>query len=118
MAFTTAAANCVKWCVNWRGRASRSEFWYFFLIFLAVGAVAMGLNFLPLIICYFVLLVPLISVGVRRLHDTGHAGGWWWLAFFAWGLIVLFVFWSQRSQPHANRYGPPPLGAREEELLG
>ncbi len=56
-----------------------------------------------------VLLIPNLSVAVRRLHDTGRSG--WNLL---WGLvpcvgpIILLVFYCQDSQPGLNQYGENP----------
>ena len=62
------------------------------------------------LLAMLVLLVPGISVFVRRMHDTGRSG-WSWL----WGLIplaggiILLVFLVQPSEP-PNRYGVGPDG--------
>lgn len=86
MTFAQAVRVCLKdkYC-SFRGRASRSEFWWFMLciglINLAANTVlsplppktAMGLNFLVSL----ALLLPNLGVTVRRLHDRNLAG--WWL---------------------------------------
>ena len=101
-----AVVNVLKWCVSLRGRATRREFWYFLPIVVTVNLLAADMDSPVVITVYLILLIPLISVGVRRLHDTGHSGGWWWLVFFVVGLIALLILWSRPSEPHANRYGP------------
>ncbi|HYF74937.1 MAG TPA: DUF805 domain-containing protein, partial [Nocardioides sp.] len=56
------------------------------------------------------LFVPNLSVGTRRLHDTGRSG--WWLLLLlvpCLGLLVLVVFFCLGGQVHANQYGEPPL---------
>lgn len=106
-----------------RGRATRSEYWYFVLflglINLLISAVAplidpkseTGLAAFVFVV-ELVLLVPYIAVTVRRLHDTNRSG--WWL--FIWlipvlGPVVLLVFTLQKSDIKANRFGPAPLRA-------
>jgi len=92
------------------GRATRREYWLFFLIsmgvafvmgfidgFFETGGVLQGLYNLAL-------LVPSIAVGVRRMHDTDRSG--WWLLL----PIVNLVFLAQDSQPGPNRFGPNRKG--------
>ena len=57
------------------------------------------------------IIVPLLAVSVRRLHDTGRSGWWLLLSFvpFVGGLVV-FVFTVLDSQPGENMYGPNPKG--------
>ncbi|MEU3752615.1 DUF805 domain-containing protein [Streptomyces olivoreticuli] len=55
------------------------------------------------------LLVPMIAVTVRRLHDTDRSG-WWFLIGLVpiVGWIVLLVFMCLDSTPSHNNYGPSP----------
>jgi len=96
---------------TFQGRASRSEFWWWylftsivsFIVFIPVipwytellnasvsegGAVALpamtGLATFGLVlstIWSLAILIPTIAVAVRRLHDTGRSG-WWLLLWF------------------------------------
>ena len=61
----------------------------------------------------FIMLVPSIAVGVRRLHDTGRSG-WWWLINFVpiIGPLVILVFCVERGQPFVNRFGAGRRGRR------
>jgi uncharacterized membrane protein YhaH (DUF805 family) len=100
------------------GRASRSEFWMFFLINLIISIA------LSLIDRYLrtsgaigslyslAVLVPGIAVSVRRLHDTGRSGWWFLLVLIPCiGSLVLLVFFVQDSEPGSNQYGPNPRAA-------
>lgn len=62
------------------------------------------LFFLATILC----LAPLPAVGVRRLHDTGHAAAWLLLNLvpFVGGLTIL-VWLCQEGDTVPNRFGPP-----------
>jgi uncharacterized membrane protein YhaH (DUF805 family) len=57
-----------------------------------------------------VLTVPNIAATVTRLHDRDHSA-WWllWGLFPALGWLILFITVGLLgTQPHPNRYGPPP----------
>jgi uncharacterized membrane protein YhaH (DUF805 family) len=55
------------------------------------------------------LLLPNISVGVRRLHDTDRTGWWLLIGLIPLiGMVVLLIFFLEESHPGGNRYGPPP----------
>jgi uncharacterized membrane protein YhaH (DUF805 family) len=61
------------------------------------------------------MLIPVVAVTVRRLHDIGMSG-WWALLLlvpYIGGLIVL-VFTLLPGQPHANAHGPAPVAALPE----
>lgn len=103
------------------GRARRKEYWYFTLfntliliglsvIDLASGTFSeeSGMGLLGGIYALGV-LVPDVTVSVRRLHDTGRSG--WWLLLVLVPLIgplVLLVFMVLDSQPGENQHGPNP----------
>ncbi|MDE6484486.1 MAG: DUF805 domain-containing protein [Duncaniella sp.] len=111
----------VNYC-NFQGRASRSEFWWFFLFSNIVGCIISPLYlysgssaFLNLIfgIIYYAIslyfLLPSLGLLIRRLHDTGRSAWnllWWLLPVIGW--IVLIVYLVQDSTPSANEYGPVP----------
>ncbi|MDC0040749.1 DUF805 domain-containing protein [Candidatus Poseidoniales archaeon] len=110
---------------NFNGRASRSEYWWFFLFgFLAVipamildgltGIVLIdagaGISYGPFyILTGMGILLPGISVMVRRLHDSGRSGWWYFIGLVPCvGIIILLVFLIQDGQPHPNDYGEVP----------
>ncbi|MBO7434618.1 DUF805 domain-containing protein [bacterium] len=88
------------------GRARRSEYWFFFLFSLILSVIPI-VN----IIAGIALLIPGLSVAVRRLHDTGRTG--WWLLLGCIpliGTIILIIFFLIDSDPGDNEYGPNPKG--------
>ncbi|HCA92463.1 MAG TPA: DUF805 domain-containing protein, partial [Alphaproteobacteria bacterium] len=54
------------------------------------------------------LLLPLLAVGARRLHDSNHSGWWQLLALIpVAGWLVLAVFFLLASEEEDNRFGAP-----------
>jgi uncharacterized membrane protein YhaH (DUF805 family) len=119
MNFGQAIKTCLNKYATISGRATRSEYWYFFLFLVIVNIVASVLDstiFGAMPVLYLIatlaLLVPSIAAGVRRLHDTDKAG-WWLLVGLipVIGTIVLIVFFCQRGSVGTNQFGPDPLQA-------
>ena len=117
MDLPTAVRTCFSKYVDFNGRARRSEYWWFFLAYVIAIVVAQivdaVLNTSPIIYLVAVLafLLPVLAVGVRRLHDTSRSGWWILIGLIPLvGTIVLIVFYVQDS--HAdNQFGPSPKGA-------
>lgn len=75
---------------TFKGRASRSEYWYFVLfniIFSIVLGFVSGIVELPILYTIYslVLLIPSIAVAVRRMHDVGKSG--WFVLIPIYDLI-------------------------------
>lgn len=60
-----------------------------------------------------VIIIPSISVMVRRLHDTGKSGWWYWISLIPFGSLVLLIFMLMESTPGPNSFGPPSRGAAD-----
>lgn len=101
--------------ITFSGRASRAEFWGYILVFLfAVSIIAALLNVPDLVFQIYLaaLLLPTIAVSVRRLHDIGKSGWYYFLNLIPLiGSLILFVMYVQDSKPY-NVYGPSPKGAQ------
>jgi len=97
--FWDAIKVCLTKYVDGKGRASRSEFWYFALFALLVDLATGGF-------AAILTLLPSITVTVRRLHDIGKSA--WallWILLPIIGWIVLIVYAVRPGEPHANVYG-------------
>lgn len=108
-----------KHYVDFNGRARRKEFWMFYLFTTIISIIlgwVDGLIFGQQILSYLfgiLILLPFISLWVRRLHDTNKSG-WWLLLFFTGiGTIVLLVFAVLEGEKGPNQYGPDPKGVIE-----
>ena len=82
MNFKNAIKTCLKdKYANFKGRASRSEFWFFYL-FLVIGyAISISTMFISIklfigtiLIFSLAMIIPSIAVTVRRLHDINKSG--------------------------------------------
>ena len=71
-------------------------------------AIEIIILFIIALIIEFILLIPLIAAGVRRLHDTGRSGLFYLLNFIPLGNIILLIFFLEDSQQNENEYGPSP----------
>jgi uncharacterized membrane protein YhaH (DUF805 family) len=109
MDFKTATITCLTKYVDFEGRASRSEFWWFFLFQIIVIVVLSMLLSVLGSLASLALLLPGIGVAVRRLHDIGKSG--WWILISLIPLIgwLIAIYWAiQPSQTETNKWGAPP----------
>ena len=111
---------CMKKFFNFRDRASRSEYWYFQLIFTIISIPLFiyedSSNDAHLIysgvsgILVLILFIPALSVSVRRLHDINKSG-WFVLIsaipFIGW--IILAVMLIDEGTLGKNKFGKYPL---------
>ena len=140
MSFMDAIKSCFGKYATFAGRAPRSEFWFFMLFIWLVMVIlqvlmygmidtsgmmaaaqngtyepgmGMGLPIVPLILLVVFALVtflPNLSVMVRRLHDTGRSGWWYWIALIpVIGIFILLYFFISKGTEGDNDYGPDPL---------
>ena len=113
MTFSESVSTCLKKYFVFEGRASRSEYWWFQLIvspsYFISTVFENDISYLFLGITLFT-LIPAISAGVRRLHDTNRSGFFLLISFipFIGGLILLF-FLIPEGTKGKNRFGPDPL---------
>lgn len=126
MSFGESVKTCFQKYVTFKGRARRSEYWWFRLLYFIAGIVTvvldyqmgtinieLGLGALSGLYSLIVFL-PGLAVSVRRLHDTGHSGWYYLLTFIPiLGALFLLYFFVSDSAPEENRYGKSPKYAQE-----
>ena len=124
MSFINAVISALKQYTVFKGRASRAEYWWFSLFSALAGSAAHTLSLetgdthgVIAAIVQVALILPGISVGVRRLHDTGRNGWWMLISFTLIGLIPLWIFFCLRSQPFPNKYGDIPCKKTSKETF-
>lgn len=118
LTFSESIIMCFKKYTDFRGRASRSEFWSFAIFVWAISLITYALmscfeagTDLAFIFAWILLLfslgtlLPMLAVGARRLHDIGLSG---WIQLLLLipivGIIPLLVLWAQKSGKD-NKYG-------------
>ena len=82
MNFKNAIKTCLKdKYANFKGRASRSEFWFFYLFLIIAYAILISLAAISLTLFVWVfgifalgMTIPSLAVTVRRLHDVNKSG--------------------------------------------
>jgi uncharacterized membrane protein YhaH (DUF805 family) len=116
-----------------KGRATRSEYWYFLLFSIIIALILTALDSMiinPLLGIQPVVetartgilgmlfsigtLIPSVALAIRRLHDIGKNGWWILLGVIPLvniiGIFVLLYFFIKDSWPGENLYGPNPKG--------
>jgi uncharacterized membrane protein YhaH (DUF805 family) len=117
MSFFEAVAACLSRYADFKGRASRAEFWWF-LLFILLASILLnqltmsffGQSAANVVSSIFSLamVVPTISVSTRRLHDMNHTGWWQLLSFLGVGTLILLIWFMFPGTKDANRFGQPP----------
>ena len=137
MTFTSAIKQCYHKAFTLRGRASRSEYWFFCLYLLILCFVLvtimvfmdsnlqdddsglvpnlMGLSILLSGLALFIHIVPMFSVTLRRLHDGNMPGWLLLLSIIPVGNLILFIFMLLPFTPGDNPYGPNPHDEEKKE---
>ena len=118
VSFKTAVENVFKKAFDFSSRATRAEYWWWYLCNLLVTILCtlIGLLFgningipatvIPCGIWGLIIFIPSLSLLIRRLHDSSKSA--WhllWVLLPYVGAIVLFVMTLLPSAPD-NKYGP------------
>tara|TARA_E500000331_G_C17209862_1_gene693153 strand:+ start:724 stop:1071 length:348 start_codon:yes stop_codon:yes gene_type:complete len=108
MNFLQSIETCFTKYVIFDGRASRSEFWWFYLFYLLCWIVGFALDPVIEVIVILGLFLPYIAVTARRLHDINNSG---WLQLVGLiplvGWIIVIVWCATEGEKKKNRFGPP-----------
>lgn len=113
---------CIRHYFDFKGRASRREFWMFILVTAILGIASIFADTLMMRYCppivvtiarrSFMLFffIPSFSVAARRLHDIGKSGYWSLLIFLpVIGTIIMLVWVARPGIDTENEYGQKPL---------
>ena len=109
MTFGKSISTCMGKYANFNGRASRPEYWWFYLftILLSWGSLIVDQSGVVSGIVNLALMLPALSAAVRRLHDTNRSGWWMLIGFTIIGLIPLTIWLASKGKDQENEYGNP-----------
>lgn len=120
---------CLRQYADFSGRARRKELWMFalfngifaiglFFLGAIIGALIsggdenitiIGIALYALVLYLLAVFIPSLAVLVRRLHDVGKSGWWYFIVFIPIiGAIWLFVLLVTDSEAVTNKYGENP----------
>ena len=106
---------------NWKARTTRKSFWWSTLINLILGilCVILGLyafnqsinpgiriiDGVVAVIAYLWLFLAGLGQTIRRLHDVGYSGYWYWATFTGYGTMFMFYLALQPSVQYKVKWG-------------
>ncbi len=99
-----------------KGRASRKEYWLFTL-FNAVVWVSMAPSSIGTVY-FFATIIPMMTVGVRRFHDTNRTGMWLLMLMLPIGNLIATYWLLIKGTDGDNEYGPDPLSRSKPQTQG
>ena len=117
--FVEAYKNMWKNCFNFKGRASRAEYWKAVvvnvicsvLLLFIFGALIEGASYdaedgliVAMLISYVILQYPQLPMAARRLRDANFSPVWLLLVFTGYGSIVLLIFLCLKSVYENNKH--------------
>lgn len=130
MTFSQAIRTNIAECLNFHGRAPRSAYWWY-ILFITIGsiltfildfaifwpsmdqmpeflAVNFGsisdfyINVMPITTFWYLLnYLPMLAVGVRRMHDCDRPG-WWFIATVVFVTAMSFVVFNAMGSQSAE----------------
>ena len=102
-----AVKTCLKKFFDFKGRARRSEYWWFALFVMIVSSVfnygGLLVPFLSFVgvFCSLLLSIPQFAAMTRRLHDTGRSG--WWVLLLAICYLAALVSMAIMIAPYGTQ---------------
>ena len=116
MTIFNAVKTCFSKYVKFEGKASRCEYWYFWFFSFCIESIpiilafiidkyVISLSLLAVSLLYSIVsFLPMLSAAIRRLHDVGKSGAYFFVSFipFVGGLILLY-FLCQKGNENFDR---------------
>ena len=125
----------LKQYADFSGRARRKEFWMFtlfhFIIIILFMLMAFTFNtdnyegeetnyFAMIFVGLYFLgtIIPSIAVSVRRLHDIGKSGFWYFISFIPYiGSFWLLILMCMEGKSGINQWGENPKGIGNDSSI-
>ena len=116
MQINNAVINAFSHYADFSGRTSREQYWWFTTA-VVVASLILSLAHIATRFSVFTealslifnlgILIPSVSISVRRLHDINKSGWWLLIVFTIIGLLPI-AYWAVRpSDGSINHYGLP-----------
>jgi len=105
MSFSESVKYCLSNYVNFKGRASRSEYWFFVLFSWLIAACLTTISTNLYSITMLGLLLPQLAAATRRLHDGGRSAWHFLWIFVPFGAIALLVWFCSEGEAKTNQFG-------------
>lgn len=149
MTFTQAIRTNIAECLNFKDRAPRSAYWWY-ILFITLGSIVtfildfaifwpsfdeMGpflfenfgsisdfyINVMPITTFWYLLnYLPMLAVGVRRMHDCDRPG-WWFIAVVIFvtimSVVVFQVVGPQSAEMMSVAFNPNASTAELQAML-
>jgi len=122
MTFIESITTCFKKSFTIKGRACRSEYWWFqllwsvcyFLLLLlspaAEGSAIIDAVFWMIVGVMIISIIPLFTAAIRRLHDVDKSGAFLFFSIIPFiGSIIVLVALIPEGTKGKNYYGKNPL---------
>ena len=112
MTLSGSISKCLRHYADFKGKAGRAEFWFFFLFTgvldgggSLVAYQMMGSDFWDVTvfppartIVMLPIFLPFMAVGCRRSRDAGRSPWWQLLIFTGIGFVPLLYLWSREGR--------------------
>ncbi len=98
MSFSESIKVCLSKYFVVAGRASRSEFWWFYSIHPALYAAFAATQSEVFMVGIFAISIPLLTAAVRRMHDVDKSG--WFMLIPIYNLVLAVT----KGTPGPNRF--------------
>lgn len=109
--FLKSIKTCFYKYVDFNGRASRAEFWWW-VLFTCLVSICLDVTGSWIIsLLNVAIMLPSLAVMSRRLHDIGKGAGYMFIGLIPLvGQILLIIWCCEIGELHPNRFGPNPYG--------
>lgn len=97
LGFVEAVKKVLSNVINFKGRARRSEYWWYMLaVCIANFVLSLVLGSMPLLqnIISIIISLSAVSVTVRRVQDSGHSPIWVYIEFISGILLTIYMLTS------------------------
>ena len=118
--------------LNFRGRSTRSEYWWLCFVGLIIGLLVYAIMFVAstkfhvyamdvkaakkvMTVLSVITFVPSMTLTARRLHDTGHSFGWIFINIIPIIGQLWFLGLMAKASGPANKWGMP---AGQQGMMG